>query len=132
MPKEPISELDISACLDALRCVDVKMPVVTGTDIIISRTDLAKLCDLCDEDLLAGACKTYRSKTALLAVCDHTLGRATVYHASLSWHLHSAGLDPTLHPPRPILARDVPEMSMDALEGLLDAAFELHQARNCL
>lgn len=127
MPKDPISELDISECVRALRqCSGITLPVITGTDIVFLRPDFAKLCDFCDEDLIAGACKTYGGKTALLAVCDPILGRATVYHATLSWHLHSAGLDPTLYPPRPIIARDLKEVSMDALEDLLDVAFEAH------
>lgn len=133
MPKDPISELDISECVRAIKqCRGVTLPVVTGTDIVFLRQDIAKLCDFCDEGLIAGACKTYHGKTALLAVCDPVLGRATVYHATLSWHLHSAGLDPMLHPPRPILARYLPEMSMDALEHLLDLAFEVHRTQSCL
>jgi hypothetical protein len=133
MPKDHISELDISECVRALRqCRGVTLPVITGTDIILQRPDFAKLCDFCDEDMIVGACKTYRGKTALLAVCDPILCRATVYHATLSWHLHAAGLDPTLHPPRPIIARDVPELSMDALEHLLDLAFEVHRTKSCL
>lgn len=129
MPKDPISELDISACILALRqCRGIAMPVVTGTDIILERADFARLCDLCDEDMIVGACKTYNGRSALLAVLDHVPGRVTVYDVTLPWHMHAAGIDPTLYPPSPIIARHLDGMSMQSFETALDFAFELRRA----
>lgn len=128
MPKDPISELDILECLIALKkCRGVTTPVVTGTDIILERSDFARLCDMCDEDMIVGACKTY-GHSALLAVLDQVPGRVTVYDVTLTWHMHAAGLDPTLYPPRPIIARYLDDLSMQSCEVALDFAFELRRA----
>jgi len=129
MPKKPISELDISACALAVKHHrGVSAPVQTGLDVIFARPDFARLCDLADETVLAGACKTYDSRIALLAVCDELALRCVVYDVTLPWHLHAAGADQMTFPPSPLAARYVEKYSLAALERILDDAFAARRA----
>lgn len=129
MPQNTISELDVAACAAAVKhhC-GVSAAVFTGLDIVMSRKDLARLCDLADETILAGACKTYGGTVALLAVCDDLALRCVVYDVTLPWKLHAAGGDPHIFPPSPLAARYVDEYSLEALERILDDAFTNRRA----
>lgn len=126
MPKNPISELDISACVDAVQHHSVvRVAVKVGLDIIHIRDDLYMLCDFIDETPI-GACATFGT-TALLAVIARP-GSCAVFDVTLPWHMHDAGADHRAFWPKPLIAEYVREGTIDELDRILRAAYAYRQS----
>jgi hypothetical protein len=127
MPENPISELDIAACVDAVQHHSVvRVAVKVGLDIIHVRDDLYRLTDLLYEDLLLGACATF-GNAALLAVIVNS-GSCAVFDVTLPWHMHDAGADHRAFWPKPLVAEYVREGTIEELDRILKSAYAYRQS----
>lgn len=126
MPKNPISELDIAACVDAVQHHSVvRVAVKVGLDIIHVRDDLYMLCDFIDETPI-GACATF-GNSALLAIIAKP-GSCAVFDVTLPWHMHDAGADHRAFWPKPLIAEYVREGTIGELDRILKAAYAYRQS----